>query len=258
MDFSFLLMIFVIGLIGSLLSGMLGIGGAIVNYPMLYYIPILLGFAGVSAHEVSGIVAIQVFFTTLSGVITYRKGGYLNKSLIVTMGASVLIGSFIGGYGSHLLTDGGINVVYGILAIIASILMFIPRKGIDEIGENALQYNKVLAAGLSLVIGLAAGIVGAGGAFLLVPVMLTVLKIPTRITIATSLAITFLSSIGAASGKLLNGHVLLAPALVLIVASLIASPIGATLGKKLNVKYLQGILAILIVATTVKIWFDLL
>ncbi|MEC0777543.1 sulfite exporter TauE/SafE family protein, partial [Bacillus licheniformis] len=39
MDISFILLIFFIGFIGSFMSGMLGVGGAIINYPLLLYIP---------------------------------------------------------------------------------------------------------------------------------------------------------------------------------------------------------------------------
>ncbi|MFP3488862.1 sulfite exporter TauE/SafE family protein, partial [Staphylococcus sp. SIMBA_130] len=59
MDFSFIITIFAIGFIGSFISGMVGIGGSIIKYPMLLYIPPLLGFAAFSAHEVSGISAVQ-------------------------------------------------------------------------------------------------------------------------------------------------------------------------------------------------------
>lgn len=258
MDLAFILTIFLIGFIGSFFSGMLGIGGAIINYPMLLYIPALLGFTGFNAYETSGIVAVQVFFATLSGILVYRKGGYLNKSLVVIMGGSILIGSFAGGYGSYLLTEQGINLVYGILAVAAAILMFLPKKGRADIDQDKINYNKWLAATLALIVGVGAGIVGAGGAFLLVPIMLVVLKIPTRITIATSLAITFISSIGTTIGKVATDQVLFIPALVIIIASLLASPIGAKIGKRVNVKFLQSILALLIMATTIKIWLDLL
>lgn len=258
MDLAFILTIFLIGFIGSFFSGMLGIGGAIINYPMLLYIPVLLGFTGFNAYETSGIVAVQVFVATLSGILVYRKDGYLNKSLVVIMGGSILIGSFAGGYGSYLLTEQGINLVYGILAVAAAILMFLPKKGRADIDQDKINYNKWLAATLALIVGVGAGIVGAGGAFLLVPIMLVVLKIPTRITIATSLAITFISSIGTTIGKVATDQVLFIPALVIIIASILASPIGAKIGKRVNVKFLQSILALLIMATTIKIWLDLL
>ncbi|WLR50311.1 sulfite exporter TauE/SafE family protein [Bacillus tianshenii] len=258
MDMMYWVVIFLIGFVGSFISGMVGIGGSIIKYPMLLYIPPLLGFAAFTSHEVSGISAVQVLFATIGGVWAYRKGGFLNKDLILYMGVSVLIGSFIGAYGSGMLSEDGIDLVYGILAALAAIMMFIPRKGYDDIDPKDVTFNRWLAAGLAFVVGIGAGIVGAAGAFLLVPVMLVVLKIPTRVTIASSLAITFISSIGSTVGKFTTGQVLLLPAAVMIVASLLASPLGANFGKKVNTKFLQIFLALLISATAIKIWIDVL
>ncbi|KIL49250.1 sulfite exporter TauE/SafE family protein [Jeotgalibacillus soli] len=258
MDFGFILIIFLIGFLGSYLSGMLGIGGSIIKYPMLLYIPPLFGIAAFNAHEVAGISAVQVFFATIAGVWVYRKGGYLNKTLIAYMGVSILIGSFIGGYGSKMMPEEGINIVYGTLALIAAVMMLAPKKGSDDIPLDQVTFNKGLAAVLALIVGIASGIVGAAGAFLLVPIMLVVLKIPTRMTIASSLAITFISSIGATIGKITTDQVEYFPALIMVIASLIASPLGAIAGKKMNTKILQVILAILILATAVKIWMDIL
>ncbi|MFS0637905.1 sulfite exporter TauE/SafE family protein [Mesobacillus foraminis] len=258
MDIAFIITIFLIGFIGSYISGMLGIGGSIIKYPMLLYIPPLFGLAAFSAHEVSGISAVQVFFATIGGVWAYRKGGYLNKPLIAYMGTSILVGSFIGGFGSRLMSEAGINLIYGILALTAAVMMFIPKKGLDDIPLDQVKFNKWLAAFFSVIIGIGAGIVGAAGAFLLVPIMLVVLKIPTRMTIASSLAITFISSIGATVGKITTGQVEYGPAAIMVVASLIASPLGAMAGKKMNTKVLQVILALLILSTAIKIWIDIL
>ncbi|MGG3505028.1 sulfite exporter TauE/SafE family protein [Paenibacillus lautus] len=258
MNITFIITIFLIGFIGSYISGMVGIGGSIIKYPMLLYIPPLFGLAAFTAHEVSGISAVQVFFATIGGVWAYRKGGYLNKTLIIYMGSAILLGSFIGGFGSKMMSEGGINLIYGILALIAAVMMFIPNKGVDDTPLDQVKFNKWLAAGLALAVGIGAGIVGAAGAFLLVPIMLVVLKIPTRMTIATSLAITFISSIGSTVGKLTTGQVDYIPALIMVVASLIASPLGAAAGKKMNTKILQIILAVLILATAIKIWLDIL
>lgn len=76
-------------------------------------------------------------------------------------------------------------------------------------------------------------------------------------TIATSLAITFISSIGGSIGKLMTGQVDYAAAVIMIIASIIAAPLGAKVGKALNTKVLQMILAFLILATAVKIWVDM-
>ena len=139
----------------------------------------------------------------------------------------------------------------------AAIMMFIPKKGLDDQPVDEITFNRFVASSAAFIVGLAAGIVGAGGAFILVPIMLVILKIPTRVTIATSLAITLLSSVGSASGKLLTGQVPYGPALVMIAASIIAAPIGVKVSRKVNTKVLQSILAALIIASAVKIWWDI-
>lgn len=258
MDVTLIVVVFAIGFIGSFLSGMLGVGGSIIKYPMLLYIPPLFGLATFTAHEVSGISAVQVLFASIAGVWTYRRGGYLNKQLIIYMGGAILVGSLIGSYGSSFISEQAVNVVYGVLALIAAVMMFIPKKQVDGMSLNEVTFNKPLAAGLALIVGIASGIVGAAGGFLLVPIMLTVLHIPTRMTIASSLAVTFISSIGGSVGKLVTGQVDYGPAVIMIVASLLAAPLGAKASRKMNTRILQIFLALLIAGTAVKIWTDLL
>lgn len=256
LSFVYIAVIFGLGFIGSFISGMLGVGGSIIKYPLLLYIPPLFGLVTFTAHEVSGISAVQVLFASIAGVWAYRKSGLLNKDLIIYMGASILIGSFIGSYGSDLMSENAVNVVYGALAVIAAIMMFIPRKTVED--TTNITFNKSLAAILALIVGVASGIVGAAGGFLLVPILLTVLKIPTRVTIATSLAITFISSIGGSIGKVVTGQVEYWPAFIMIIASIIAAPLGAKVGQKMNVKVLQYLLAFMIAGTAIKIWLDIL
>ncbi len=256
LSFVYIAVIFGLGFIGSFISGMLGVGGSIIKYPLLLYIPPLFGLATFTAHEVSGISAVQVLFASIAGVWAYRKSGLLNKDLIIYMGASILIGSFVGSYGSDLMSENAVNIVYGALAVIAAIMMFIPRKKIED--TTNITFNKSLAAILALIVGVASGIVGAAGGFLLVPILLTVLKIPTRVTIATSLAITFISSIGGSIGKVATGQVEYWPAFIMIIASIIAAPLGAKIGQKMNVKVLQYLLAFMIAGTAIKIWLDIL
>jgi len=257
---SFILLLFLIGAIGSILSGMVGIGGSIIKYPMLLYIPPLFGFTAFTAQEVSAISAIQVFFSTFAAMFVFKKGGYISIPLVIYMGTSIIIGSFIGGFGSKFLSNDTINMVYAILALLAAILMIFSTsksKTNDNDLAEELIFNRVYAVVISFIIGIASGIVGAAGAFILVPVMLVILKIPTRIAIGSSLAITFISSIGATIGKIIGGHMLLVPSIVMVVASLIAAPLGAHFSKKINTKILEMILLVLIGATVIKIWYEI-
>ncbi|MED4071980.1 sulfite exporter TauE/SafE family protein [Priestia endophytica] len=257
MDIAFVITLFIIGVIGSFISGMIGIGGSVINYPMLLYLPPLVGVMSLTAHEVAGIGAIQVFFATISGVWAYRKSGFLHKNLIMYMGSSIFISSIAGSYFSYLISEKGMNYIYGVLALIAVIFMFTSKKKKEDMASGEVTFNKWLASSLAFVIGGVSGILGAGGAFILVPIMLGILKISTRTTIASSLAITFISSIGTVIGKVGTGQVLFVPASVLIIASILASPLGAHLGQKVNVKFLQWLLALFILATALKIWIGI-
>ncbi|QCR32466.1 sulfite exporter TauE/SafE family protein [Lysinibacillus sp. SGAir0095] len=258
MDISYVLLLFGIGFIGSFLSGMLGIGGAIVKYPLLLMVPPLFGLQGLTAHEVSGISALDVLFVSIAGVIGFRKSGYLNKSLITTMGISIGIGTFLGSFASDYLSENQINVVYGLLASLAAIMMILPKKEAANISLDEFQFNKPVAVVLAFFVGISSGIVGAGGGFLLIPIMLLVLQIPIRMAIASSLAITFISSVAGSIGKIITGQVEYLPAIIIIIAGIIAAPIGAKVSAKLNSKVLEKILAVLIIGTAIKIWIDFL
>lgn len=124
--------------------------------------------------------------------------------------------------------------------------------------EETVAFSWWIAASSAFLVGLSAGIVGAAGAFILVPIMLVVLKIPTRVTIATSLAVTLLSSIGTSAGKLIAGQVPFLLAAVLIAASLLAAPLGAKTARHVQAKWLQRALAVLLLGVAVEMWIQML
>ena len=262
MDILLFIVMIALGLIGSFFSGLLGIGGAIINYPLLLYVPPLFGVADFTAHEVSSISMFQVFFASLAGVLAYRKKSktgpsVVHKPLVVYMGSSILAGSLIGGFASGMLNGDVINLIYGILAVLAVILMLIPRRGTEGHADD-LRFNKSIAVGAAFIVGIVSGIVGAGGAFILIPVMLTVLKIPTRTTIASSLAIVFISAIGGIIGKIGAGDLPLWPIAFTVIGSLIGAPLGSKASSKINVKVLRYGLVVLISLTAVKVWSSIL
>ncbi|MDR0269960.1 sulfite exporter TauE/SafE family protein [Paenibacillus sp.] len=264
MDVTGYIIMFFIGLIGSFFSGLLGIGGAIINYPLLLYVPGLFHEGGFSAKEVASISMFQVFFASLAGVLAYRKQSsketmLIHKGLVTNMGVSILIGSLGGSIGSRYLPSDTINIVYGVLAVIAVILMMVPRRGSrEEVGLESVTFNPVVASVAALLVGIVSGIVGAGGSFILIPIMLTLLQIPTRITVASSLAIVFISAIGGVTGKLIGGGIPFLPTLFTVIGSILGAPLGTRVSRHLNVKYLRIALAVLIAVTAVKIWWGII
>ncbi|WHX49825.1 sulfite exporter TauE/SafE family protein [Paenibacillus woosongensis] len=264
MDFLLFIVMLMLGLIGSFFSGLLGIGGAIVSFPLLLFVPSAFGVANFTGQEVSSISMFQVFFASLAGVLTYLKNSknqaaVIRKGLVVYMGAGILFGSLAGGLVSGYLDGRIINIIYGVLAIIAVILMLIPSKGKEgEATGQPIVFNRAFAVIISFLVGIVSGIVGAGGAFILIPVMLTVMKIPTRITIASSLAIVFISAVGGVAGKLTTAAIPWEATLITVIGSLLGAPFGSWLSARMNVKYLRYGLIVLIALTAIKVWMSIL
>lgn len=255
-DIGFLVLLCLIGFVASFLSGMLGIGGSIILYPLLLYLPSFLGFVPLTSHQVSGISAIQVFFSTMAGIAAYRKSGYFHRPVVMYMGSGIITGTLMGSLSSAYLAEEWIDGVYALLALLAASMMLFPSNSVTDHSTDSTAFRKGVAVFVSFLVGLVSGIVGAAGAFLLVPVLLVLFKLPVRMTIASSLAVTFLASIVGAIGKVMTGQVLFFPSLILGITSLIASPFGAVVGKKIDPKWLRVILAIIISVSAIQIWID--
>lgn len=264
MEFLLFLIMVVLGLIGSFFSGLLGIGGTIITFPLLLFVPPFFGATQFTSQEVSAISMFQVLFSSLAGVLAYRRSSknqvaLVHKSLVMYMGSGILLGSFIGGLVSGFLDSSMINLIYGIVAIIAVVLMLIPSKGSEEARSiKDISVHKTFSFFVAFLVGIISGIVGAGGAFILIPIMLTVLKIPTRVAIATSLAIVFISSLGGVAGKVTTVDIPWLLTAFTVLGSLLGAPLGSRVSARINVKYLRYALIVLIAATAIKVWTSVL
>lgn len=243
----------IIGALGAFLSGLIGIGGAIIMYPMLLFIPPLFNI-DMTPTTAAGLTAAQVFFSTLSGSISQRKNENLNTSIIIPMSIGILLGSISGAYIASIFDESIINIVYTFLAVLAVILMFIKVKPNDA----KTKYNKIALFLVASIIGILSGIVGAGGAFLIVPILLTFFKVPFRVVVANSIIVAFVSSIGTFFTKFITGSVEIEYALPLIIASLIFAPIGTKVSKKTNQSVLRYILTTLIILAAIKMIIDII
>lgn len=102
------------------------------------------------------------------------------------------------------------------------------------------------------------GLVGAGGAFILVPLLITVVGIPTRLTIGSSLAITLWTGAMGFLGKLVTGQIPFALALPLVVGAIPGAHAGEWLARRLHVRTLRWLLCAITLLVAVRIWTDVL
>ncbi len=257
MDISFLFTLLVLGLGGGFLSGLLGLGGAIFMIPLLLYVPPLLGVAHLDMKQVAAISMVQVLAASLSGLIVHNKNRFVSKSLLVTMGACNAVGNLAGSLLSRNAKSVFLLAVFATMAVIAAVVMFIPkREQGKDIAPEDLTYNKPAASVASLAIGSFGGMVGAPGAFIYVPVMIYLLDIPTRIVIGSTLGIVFMGAIMGTIGKMVTGQIIWPYAIALVVGTIPGAQFGGRLSKMVNTRYLRLGIAVIIAATGIRMWYQ--
>jgi len=101
------------------------------------------------------------------------------------------------------------------------------------------------------------GLLGVGGAFLVIPVMIYFLGVPTRAAIGSSLGVLLLSSLSGVAAKLSTGQVIVSWAAGLCVGALPGSWTGATLSRQVSARGLRLSLAALVAATAIRMLVDL-
>jgi len=254
----FYVFLFVAGAIGGFFSGLLGIGGGIIMFPLLLYLPPILGFDAIGVKNITGLTMIQGFFASLSAILFYNKERLVNKNLSLTLGLSLFITSLLGSFISKWVSDNYLLFIFGILAFVASVLMFIPRSYMkDDLTEDKVDFHKPTAILTGIFIGFLLGMVGQGGAFIIIPILLYVLKIPLRVALGSTLAIGLFSATAGLVGKIATGQVPFHMAGALLLGAIPSARIGGIVSKKTKTKFLRWILALIISATAIKVWYDI-
>lgn len=258
MPFNFYIFLFIAGSSVGFLSGLLGIGGGIILFPILFYMPQVLGFEGIAVKNITGLTMIQGFFASLSAMLFYRKYRLVNKSLVLTLGLSLFLSSLIGALASNVVPDEPLLIVFALLALSASVMMFMPRSySKDGLTEDKVTFNKNLTIIIGIVLGFFLGLVGQGGAFIIIPILLYILKIPLRVALGSMLAIGLFSSTAGLAGKIATGQVPFLMAGALLIGAVPSAQLGSFISRKTSTQYLRWILALVIAAAAIRIWIDI-
>jgi uncharacterized membrane protein YfcA len=145
------------------------------------------------------------------------------------------------------------------MVTVAFVLVLLPEPAPDVTASAVeKEYSAPLTAAIAGVVGVAAGVVGAGGAFLLVPLLLVVVGVPLRVTIGSSLAITAAAATAGVIGKGLTGQIVLAPAVAVAAGALPGAQLGAVASRRLSGVALRRVLLAVIVLTGLRVWWHLL
>ena len=268
------------GIVG-VLSGLFGVGGGFLMTPFLIFLGIPPAYA--VANEANNILA-----TSVSGSTTH----YLKNTLDYKMGLLIVVGGSIGtALGIYTFSyfkgigkiDTVISLAYMyILAIIGSLMLVESLREIDRAKRNIVVKKKLhvhywihglplrmrfpksklyesifTPIIIGLLVGFIAAIMGIGGAFILVPAMIYIIKMPTKLVPGTSLFVTiFVSVIVTFLHSFNYGSIDLLLVAMLVVGSIIGVQIGQKLGEKINSSGLRALLAILLLVVGIAIAYE--
>ena len=269
------------GLVG-VLSGMFGVGGGFLMTPLLFFIGIPPAVA--VATEANQIVA-----SSFSGVLAHVK----RKTVDFRMGTVLLIGGLIGAalgvvvfnylkslgqvdllvklsYVVFLGAIGGMMFVESLRAIRKSRSgVVIPTRRKHGLAHKLPLKMRFRTSGLyisvippvivGIVVGVLAAIMGVGGGFIMVPAMIYLLGMPTKVVVGTSLyQIIFVTAFTTLLHAMTNFTVDIVLAVLLLVGGVIGAQIGTRIGTRLKAEQLRILLAIMVLAVSGKLALDLL
>jgi uncharacterized membrane protein YfcA len=248
-----------LGLVCGFLSGLLGIGGGIIMAPLLLYMPPLFGFDVLSMHTVAGLTIVQGLVACGAGALAHNKFHCISGKLTVWMGITIFLTALTGGALAKYVENYLLLLLFGILALIASILMFLPIRHDPESPDvTKFSFSRWRAVAASGSVGLLGGLVGQGGSFILIPLMISFVRIPTRIAVGSNLAIVLLSTTAAFLGKALTGQIVWFLTLPIILTVIPAASFGGRISHMIPTKRLRQLLAVVIAIAAARLCVPLM
>jgi uncharacterized membrane protein YfcA len=278
-----ILIILGMGAAVGFLSGMFGVGGGFLITPLLFFI-------GVPPAVAVATGANQVVASSISGVLAQLR----RKGVDFTMGTVLLVGGFIGSalgvWVFGIMTRLGqidlfVQLSYVVFLGLIGAMMFqeslrsllrarkanapIRRAHVHSWVHGLPFKMKFRASGLYIsvippaLIGAAVGflsaIMGVGGGFILVPAMIYLLGMPTKVVIGTSLfQIIFVTSFTTVMHAVNSQTVDMMLALLLILGGVIGAQLGTRVGVRLKAEQLRILLSLLVLTVSIRIAVDLL
>lgn len=254
MDFSLIAALLVLGAAVGFAAGLLGVGGGMLLVP---FMTMLLTARGVASeyivHMAIATSLATILFTSVSSVRAHHKHGAVLWRVVMMLAPGILVGSWIGPWIGAQMHSSALALFFALFVAFSATQMLLDRKPAAH--RELPKAPGMFAAGS--VIGVLAGLVGAGGGFASVPFM-TWCNVNIRNAVATSAALGFpialagtLSNIyhgmtvsGLPRGSL--GFIYLPALAVIVLASVSTAPLGARMAHRLPVKTLKKVFALVL------------
>ena len=270
------------GIVG-ILSGMFGVGGGFLLTPILF-------FLGIPPAVAVATQAAQIVASSVSGVLAHVR----RRTVDFKMGMVLLVGGLVGvALGVMLFNylkslgqvDLFVRLCYVLFLGVIGGLMFVesirawhrsrsktyrpaPRRQRGWVHSmplkmrfrtSGLYISAIPVLLVGLVVGILSAIMGVGGGFIMVPAMIYILGMPTKVVVGTSLfQIIFVAGFSTILHATTNFTVDIVLALLLLIGGVIGAPLGTQLAMKLRSEQLRVLLSLMVLIVCFRIALDLL
>ncbi|OPB35595.1 sulfite exporter TauE/SafE family protein [Bartonella taylorii] len=271
------------GVVAGFFSGLFGIGGGFLITPLLIFYNIPPAIAVATGAN-------QMIASSVTGAITHFRRRTLDIKLGIFLVIGGGIGSLIGIQIFSVLKKLGqldlmISLLYVILLGSVGSLMIIEswrdmvrqrtaqKVNVRLVGRHnwihrlplkmrfrtSMIYVSIIPVlGIGLIVGLLSSIMGIGGGFFMIPALIYLMRVPTRVVIGTSLfQITFVSSFTTVLQSVSNQSVDIVLAFLLMLGGSIGAQYGTRTGRKLKAEQLRMALAFLVLIVCMRLAFQL-
>ena len=263
----------------GLLSGLFGVGGGFLMTPLLIFI-------GVPPAIAVGSEAAQIVGASVSGVLAHWRRGNVDVRMGVVLLLGGLAGSTLGVQLFAFLRQAGqvdliISLAYVvILGAIGSLMLAesvramrrqrltgttrrgklhqhtwlhgLPLK--MRFPKSKLYISSILPFAVGAFVGVLAALMGVGGGFIMVPLMIYILEMPTKVVVGTSLfQIIFVTATVTILHAVYTHSVDIVLSMILLIGGVIGAQWGARFGGRLKAEYLQALLALVVLAVCVRL-----
>ena len=231
----------------ALVFSMLGLGGAMLYVPVLHW----FGYDFKTVAIPTGLLLNGV--TVLSAAIVYLRARMVDVRGALPMVITSFIGAPLGAVLTRYVPTQTLVLLFALGMVFAGGRMFLTasRPDKDRLLPQRIRFWLMGAGGLG--IGMIAGLLGIGGGFLFVPLMLA-LGYPTKQAAATSAFVVIFSSFSGFAGHLAEGHYNWPLMLTATVAVIVGSQAGALLMKeKMKARWIKQMFACVLLAAAAKL-----
>ena len=275
-------LILAMGAAVGFVSGMFGIGGGFLMTPLLIFIGIAPAVAVAS-------VASHIAASSFSGAISYWRRRAIDPALALVLLCGGTVGTALGVWTFTLLRSLGqldlmIALSYVVLLTTVGGLMFYEglrailrvRRGVAvpsragshgwihglplkmRFKRSKIYLSVIPVVTVGLIIGFIGAVMGIGGGFILIPIMIYLLRVPTSTVIGTSMVLTLVTMVFATMLHAVTNHLVDAVlALILMIGGVTGAQFGARAGQKIRGEHLRLLLGLLILAVGIRFAIEL-